>query len=301
MTDFSPGLSAFFKNAAALPLLTQTQEAELGRRAVRGDTVAINRLVEHNLRFAIKVAKGYRNRGIPFEDLVQHSAMGLHKAATKFDPDKGYRFTTYAMWWCNRYCQGAVYNESSTIRTPGHVAIRRGKIRAALEMNPDASTEDLAAAADCKPHHVGEAVAAARVVASLDEPSSTSQGDGVGDSMYGRIADPNAIMPGEIDELLQSEKLLEALGQLDGDERRVIELRFGFDGDVMSRDDVARRLRMEPHAVGRAQKSGLAKLRSILDTEGDEAVPPGRQGSSLLRPDSGLVPVCSRPGPRKEK
>ena len=299
MTDYSDGLSDFFRRAAKLPLLTAKQEIEFGRRAQRGDVTARNKLVEHNIKLGIKVAKGYRGKGLPFEDLVQHAMLGLHHAANKYDPERGFRFTTYAMWWLHHHLQRAVLNEGATIRLPGHVLVRRARALAALSLaeheNRVITVEELAVIADCKPEQVEEALRAGVVAASLDVPIGQ---DSEGASYYERIADAHAEDPAVMVDHVENEQLRNALAQLSHDERRVLELRFGFHGHVMSRDDVARRLGMEPHAVGRAQKTGLARLRANILADGDEAAANnGRQGHTLLRPDRGLVPVCSRKQP----
>jgi RNA polymerase nonessential primary-like sigma factor len=295
MNEYSPGLSEFFKRAARLPLLTAEQELRFGRAAATGDRTARNKLVEHNIRLAIKEAKKYRGKGLPFEDLVQHAVLGLHHAAAKYDAERGYRFTTYAMWWIHHHLQRATQNEGATIRVPGHITIRRAKIYAALEAKPDATEEELAIIADCKPHQVEEALRAARVTNSLDAPESVDADTG---SLYDRIPDPNVEHPHDVSDGVQIEALRAALTELSPEQRAVLELRFGLNGQVMSRDDVARRLRMEPHAVRRAQTSGLAELRAkMLRVDGGEAARSDRQGVSLLTPDRSLAPVCSRKRP----
>lgn len=296
--EFSPGLSEFFRRAAKLPLLTAEQEIRYGRAAQAGDRAARNKLVEHNIRLAIKEAKKYRGKGLPFEDLVQHAALGLHHAADKFDPGRGFRFTTYAMWWIHHHLQRAVQNEGTTIRVPGHIMIRRAKIYAAIERarerGEELSIEELADIAECKPKQVEEALQAARVTSSLDAPTSSDE-DG---SMYESIADPNADLPHDIVDLIENAALVKAMKQLAPQQQRVLELRFGLHGHVMSRDDVARRLNMEPHAVRRAQTSGLAELRAILSSNGGEAASdPGRQGFPSFHPDRSLSPTCSRRKP----
>src|ERR687895_49410 len=102
-------------------LLTHEEEIELSKRAKQGDARARQRLIEKNLRLVVSVAKKYRGMGLPFEDLIQEGNIGLMKATEKFDPDRGWRFSTYATWWIRQAVQRAVADKGRTVRVPAHM------------------------------------------------------------------------------------------------------------------------------------------------------------------------------------
>jgi len=284
--DHSSGLSRFFTQASKLPLLTATQEVELAERRDKGDKRAEQKLVEHNIRLAISIAKHWRNRGLPLEDLVQEGMLGLHRAATKFDPSKGNRFSTYASWWVTHFVQRAVQNTGQTIRTPGHVTARRLTLENHLMEFPDTSHEELAVIAKCTVDEVQEALDAGRISASLDSLLDDSL------SAHEILADPNAVRPDEI--VVQDRRVRDALGKLGELERRVLELRFGFDGPVRKRADVAEILEVSQRSVQHAQKVALLRLRELLH---DERMTPITSAALRAAALDKTEPICSRPEP----
>src|SRR5688572_32235134 len=149
--EYEDGIPSYLGKLTQTPLLTAEEEVSLTKAIQKGDKKAKQRLIESNMRLVINIAKSYRNRAIALEDLIQEGAIGLMQAAERFDPDKGFRFSTYATHWIRQAIGRAIDNKSKAIRLPAHVSqslrrIERERLRLARELGYDPSTEQLAAA-----------------------------------------------------------------------------------------------------------------------------------------------------------
>ncbi|MDQ4063384.1 MAG: RNA polymerase sigma factor RpoD/SigA [Actinomycetota bacterium] len=213
-------------------LLTHEEEIRLSRAAKAGDGHARRRLVEKNLRLVVSVAKKYRGLGLPFEDLIQEGNMGLLKAVEKFDPDLGYRFSTYATWWIRQAVQRAVADKGRTIRVPVHMVEKARKTSRAhdalatqLERKP--TEEEIAEHLGWSNEEVRAAMGAATEVVSLnmtfDPEQATEMGDLVEDE---RTPGPADTVMGEMETL----GLLSAVEGLPDRARHVLVRRYGLDG-----------------------------------------------------------------------
>jgi RNA polymerase primary sigma factor len=161
-------------------LLTHEEEMDLGRRVRAGDKKAREKLIEKNLRLVVSVAKKYRGMGLPFGDLIQEGNLGLMKAVEKFDPDRGYRFSTYATWWIRQAVQRAVADKGRTIRVPAHLGEKIRKMarvynELAVELSRDPTDEEVAKRLGWDVDRVKDVKSAIPDATSLNRPLSSEE------------------------------------------------------------------------------------------------------------------------------
>ena len=213
-------------------LLTHAEEIDLSNRAKDGDTRARQRLIEKNLRLVVSVAKKYRGYGLPFEDLIQEGNIGLMKAVEKFDPDRGYRFSTYATWWIRQAVQRAVADKGRTIRVPVHMTEKIRKVSRAYnelsaEFEREPHEEEVAERLGWSTEEVRITMSAMPDATSLDQPVSTDEtsshlGDFIEDE---KVSDT----PGEVMREMETVHLKEAVEKLPERARYVLVRRYGLD------------------------------------------------------------------------
>jgi RNA polymerase primary sigma factor len=263
-------LQLFLNTLGKVPLLTKAQEIALTKRIERGDLDAKHRMVEANLRLVVAYAKNYRNRGLPFLDLIQEGTIGLVRATEKFDYRRGYKFSTYATWWIRQALSRALADKSRTIRIPVHVNDKLTKIRQAerrleTKLGRDPSVAEIAEAAGVEPEEVDLVKRSAQMPVSLD----MAVGDDKTSELGSLIADQSEESPHDhAADTLTGEAVREALKNLSYRERRVLELRYGL-GDEQPRTLVALATVFEltTERVRQIELKSLRKLRALIEAD----------------------------------
>ncbi len=262
-------LQLFLADIGRHKLLTAAEEVMLAKAIERGDLTAKRRMIESNLRLVVSIAKGYRGLGVPFLDLIQEGTLGLNRAVEKFDWRRGYKFSTYATWWIRQSVQRAVANHARTIRVPVHVVERQQKLgraarRLEVELGREATKEELAEATGLPIQHVDEALGAAQASVSLNQTVGADDEGELGDLFADReAADPFD----EAEESLRRQGVRRALDALPERERRILELRFGFDGEPWTLEAIGHELDLTRERVRQLEGQALARLAALRELQ----------------------------------
>ena len=253
------------------PLLNAEEEAAMARRVVQGDFEARQTMIERNLRLVVNIAKHYANRGLALLDLVEEGNLGLIHALEKFDPERGFRFSTYATWWIRQNIERAIMNQSRTIRLPVHVIKELNiYLRAQRHLEThgvtDATSDDIAALTGHPVDDVRRIMQLNERVASLDAPLDVDPSLSLGEA----IADDNAHLPEEMLQLEEIEHHVhEWLKLLNDKQRWVIERRFGLNNfEACTLEDLAVELQVTRERVRQIQMESLRVLRQMLRRTG---------------------------------
>jgi len=253
------------------PLLTAAEEVHFARLSLRGDEAARNRMIESNLRLVVKISRRYMNRGLPLLDLIEEGNLGLIHAVEKFDPERGFRFSTYATWWIRQTIERALMNQTRTIRLPIHVVkeinvYMRASRQLAQQLDHEPNAEDIAGLLEIPSGDVKHMLGLNERVTSVDIPISREGERSILDS----IPDENNTDPAL---LLQEDDLYvnleDWLAQLNDKQREVVERRFGLHGHKCATlEQVGNEIGLTRERVRQIQMDALKRLRRILENEG---------------------------------
>lgn len=268
---FADVTQLYLNEIGANRLLTAEEEVSLSRRMKQGEFHARQKMIEHNLRLVVNVAKHYLNRGIPLLDLVEEGNLGLMHALEKFDPERGFRFSTYATWWIRQNIERAIMNQSRTIRLPVHVVKELNQVLRAMRSleargRGDAPVEEIAQLLGRPVEDVRRVLSLNEHTASLDAPLDMDPSLSIGESLADDQHDgPEVLMQNaEICVLVT-----EWIHQLGDKQRTVIERRYGLSGyDIATLEELAESLGITRERVRQIQLEALAQLRKILRRKG---------------------------------
>ncbi len=263
-------LQLFLKDIGKARLLTAEEEVDLAKRIWRGDQDAKQKMVETNLRLVVSIAKNYRHQGVPFLDLIQEGTIGLVRAAEKFDHRKGFKFSTYATWWIRQAIARSLADKSRTIRIPVHIVekvniIGRAERGLVTALGREPTLEEIAELTGIDAEEIESIKRSAQAPISLEKPVGDEA-----DSEFGQfIADEHAESPYDrAAEILTKEALREALENLSYRERRVLELRYGLDGErPRTLEEVGRTFNVTRERIRQIENHSLKKLQILREAQ----------------------------------
>ena len=262
-------LSLYLKDIERVPLLNRDEEYTLALRAKNGDSYARNRLLEANLRFVVSIAKQYQNRGLPLSDLISEGNLGLMTALDKFEPEKGYHFISYAVWWIRQAILKAIGEKARMIRLPMNRAadlaqVMQTKAKMEKDGETDVSIEDLAAECGLAREDVVELMQISREVSSLDAPVGSEE-----DASFGDFIESDSDKPDEVvmEEALKA-SVNKILDTLPARERAIIELRFGLNNKKpMSLKEVGELYNLTKERIRQIEKKVLGQLADVKEVQ----------------------------------
>ena len=263
----------YLREIGKIPLLTPEEEADLAQRIVKGDKKAKDKMVESNMRLVVSIAKRYGGRGLDFLDLIQEGNTGLLRAVDKFDPDKGFKFSTYATWWVRQAITRAIADQARTIRIPVHMVETINKVlrtsrKLTSELNREPTNEEIAKELDMEPEKIDYVMRIKQDIASLDA-SVGREGDDEDSVLGDFVEDEERDSPEDsaANQILK-EQLSEIIATLTDREQKIIRLRFGIGGGrPHTLEEVGAEFDVTRERIRQIEAKALSKLRKNKDTK----------------------------------
>jgi RNA polymerase primary sigma factor len=268
-------IKSYLKDVRKISLLTAKEEVDLSRRIHKGDKKARSKMIQSNLRLVINIAKRYMNLGIPFMDLIEEGNVGLMKAVEKFNPNKGFRFSTYAAWWIKQSITRSIFDQSRTVRIPVYVNELLAKYRKTNErlmgsLRRLPTDVEVAKKMRVTPEKITQMRGYGAKNASLDAPIDE---DGTNE-IIDLIEDTNATTPEtEINLMFAKERVKDLMESINEREHHVLNLRFGLaNGTQHTLAEVAKKLRVSRERVRQIEENALKKLKKLMSDQGKEVL-----------------------------
>ena len=263
----------YLREIGKIPLLSSEEELELAQRVIAGDKKAKDKMAEANMRLVVSIAKRYSGRGLDFLDLIQEGNTGLLRAVEKFDPDKGFKFSTYATWWIRQAITRAIADQARTIRIPVHMVetinkLLRTQRRMTQELNREPTIEELAKELEMEPEKIEYVIKIKQDISSLDAGVGRD-GDEEESVLGDFIEDEDTISPEDsaTNQLLK-EKVQEVLSSLSDREQKIVRMRFGLDtGKSHTLEEVGQEFAVTRERIRQIEAKALAKLRKHKDAK----------------------------------
>jgi RNA polymerase primary sigma factor len=261
----------YLREIGKIPLLNAEEELALAHKVVEGDKDAKDKMAEANMRLVVSIAKRYVGRGLDLLDLIQEGNTGLLRAVEKFDPDKGFKFSTYATWWIRQAITRAIADQARTIRIPVHMVetinkLLRTQRRLTQELNREPSNEEIAKAMEIEVDKVEHIMKIKQDISSLDASIRDDEEDSV---LADFIEDEDTVSPEEsaTGQLLK-EQVKDMLGALTEREQKILKLRFGLeDGKSHTLEEVGQEFSVTRERIRQIEAKALAKLRKHRDAK----------------------------------
>lgn len=261
----------YLREIGKIPLLNAEEELALAQRVVAGEQEAKDQMAEANMRLVVSIAKRYVGRGLDLLDLIQEGNTGLLRAVEKFDPDKGFKFSTYATWWIRQAITRAIADQARTIRIPVHMVetinkLLRTQRRLTQELNREPTNEEIAKEMEIEVEKVEHIMKIKQDISSLDASIRDDEEDSV---LADFIEDEDTISPEEsaTNQLLK-EQVKDMLGALTEREQKILKLRFGLeDGKSHTLEEVGQEFSVTRERIRQIEAKALAKLRKHRDAK----------------------------------
>ncbi len=263
----------YLREIGKIPLLSLEEETELAQRVVKGDQKAKDKMVEANMRLVVSIAKRYSGRGLDLLDLIQEGNTGLLRAVEKFNPEKGFKFSTYATWWIRQAITRAIADQARTIRIPVHMVETINKVlrttrKLTVELNREPTNEEIAKELDMEPEKVDYVMRIKQDIASLD--ASVGRDGDDEDSVLGDFVEDEERASPEDSAVTQilKEQLAEILSTLSEREQKIIRMRFGIGGErPHTLEEVGAEFSVTRERIRQIEAKALSKLRKHKDTK----------------------------------